>query len=142
MALNLDDNKRPYFKQLNLDETFDEISSAVNALEASIPTASYTVYTATLTQSGTASPVAVLMENTIGGTPTWARTTDGTYTLTITGAFTSGKTFIQYQTNDGMGIGNAERTSANVITIYSYNLGDPNDNVMYTPASFEVRVYN
>lgn len=33
MPLNLDDNKKPYFKQLGLDETFDEISSAINSLE-------------------------------------------------------------------------------------------------------------
>lgn len=33
MPLNLQDNKRPYFKQLNLDETFDEIESFVNGLE-------------------------------------------------------------------------------------------------------------
>lgn len=36
MGLNLDDNKRPYFKQLNLDETFDEIQNAFNDLENSI----------------------------------------------------------------------------------------------------------
>jgi hypothetical protein len=30
--LNLDDNKRPYFKQLNLDATFDEIQAYVNTL--------------------------------------------------------------------------------------------------------------
>jgi hypothetical protein len=32
MTLNLDDNKRPYFKQLNLDDTFDEIQDAVNSI--------------------------------------------------------------------------------------------------------------
>lgn len=30
MPLNLDDNKRPYFKQLNLDDTFDEIQNYIN----------------------------------------------------------------------------------------------------------------
>lgn len=30
MSLNLNDNKRPYFKQLNLDETFDEIQNYIN----------------------------------------------------------------------------------------------------------------
>lgn len=37
MPLNLDDNKRPYFKQLNLDETFDEIQNAINTIEGSVP---------------------------------------------------------------------------------------------------------
>lgn len=36
MPLNLNDNKRPYFKQLNLDDTFDEIQSFVNGLETDI----------------------------------------------------------------------------------------------------------
>jgi hypothetical protein len=32
MALNLNDNKRPYFKQLNLDATYNEIQNYINAI--------------------------------------------------------------------------------------------------------------
>ena len=34
--------------------------------------ASYLVYTALLTQSGTDAPVATVLENTLGGTVTWS----------------------------------------------------------------------
>lgn len=58
MALNLNDNKRPYFKQLGLDETFDEIQSAVNA----IPSPSYVEVDLTPAQILTlgTSPVTIL----------------------------------------------------------------------------------
>lgn len=42
------------------------------------------VYRATLTQSGTAAPVATIQQNTFTGTLTWARTSAGIYTLTNT----------------------------------------------------------
>lgn len=48
------------------------------------------VYTCTLTQVGEADPVASVLEDTIGS-PVWARTDVGTYTLTKTGAFIVGK---------------------------------------------------
>lgn len=51
-------------------------------------------YIATLSQSGTAAPVANVLKNTLGGTPTFARTSAGSYTMTLTGAWTSGKTVI------------------------------------------------
>jgi hypothetical protein len=58
MALNLNDNKRPYFKQLGLDETFDEIQSAVNA----IPSPSYVEVAVTSAQLKTigSAPLALL----------------------------------------------------------------------------------
>ena len=37
----------------------------------------YTVYTALLTQAGTAAPVATVLQNTTGGTITWTRTGTG-----------------------------------------------------------------
>ena len=51
--------------------------------------ASYLVYTALLTQSGTDAPVATVLENTLGGTVVWTRTDVGTYEGTLTGAFSS-----------------------------------------------------
>lgn len=73
MALNLDDNKRPYFKQLNLDDTFDEIQNAVNALETQVPNSgsSITVNSVTLasqpaTVTSTATTVNVLTVDSNG----------------------------------------------------------------------------
>lgn len=54
------------------------------------------VYRATLRQSGTAAPtVWELIENSLGVTPTFARTGAGQYTITATGKFASNKTFIK-----------------------------------------------
>ena len=41
--------------------------------------ASYTIYRALLTQSGTNAPVATVLENTLGFTPTWDRSGPGLY---------------------------------------------------------------
>lgn len=43
------------------------------------------------TQTGTAAPVPTILIDTVG-TPVWSRTAAGTYRITKTGAFTSGKT--------------------------------------------------
>ena len=51
------------------------------------PIPSYKVYRALLTQTGTSAPTAIVLENTLGGTPVWSRGTAGVYELTLTGAF-------------------------------------------------------
>ena len=64
----------------------------------------YLTYVALLTQTTTNAPVPTVLENTLGGTPIWARGTNGTYTCTLSGAFPLLKTFIICATN-----GNARR---------------------------------
>lgn len=54
----------------------------------------YKVYTAFLSQSGSSAPVATVLENTLGGTPTWARSTTGTYYFLLNDAFPIGQTVI------------------------------------------------
>lgn len=51
------------------------------------------VYKATLTQSATDAPVATVFENSFGAALVWTRDGAGIYTLTLTGAFPSGKVF-------------------------------------------------
>ena len=63
-------------------------------------TMNYKVYTALLTQSGTNPPVAIVLENTLGGTPVWTRDSAGNYNATLSGVFTENKTFVTY-THDG-----------------------------------------
>ncbi len=58
----------------------------------------YKVYTATLTQTGTNVPVAVVLENTLGGTVVWSRLGGPTYRATLVGAFTTGKTYVESKT--------------------------------------------
>lgn len=47
----------------------------------------YKLYVAHITQSGTNAPVATVLENTLGGTIVWTRTSAGTYLGTLVGAF-------------------------------------------------------
>lgn len=47
----------------------------------------YTVYTALLAQTGTDTPVATVLKNTLGGLPVWAYVSPGNYTITLSGAF-------------------------------------------------------
>ena len=55
----------------------------------------YTVYTVELSNFGlgTVAPVATVMQNTTGGSIVWTRTSLGKYVGTLTGAFTTNKTF-------------------------------------------------
>ncbi len=48
-------------------------------------TGGYKSYTASLIQTGTAAPVATVLQNTTGGTFTWSRTSAGQYKATISG---------------------------------------------------------
>lgn len=51
-------------------------------------------YRALITQIGLDNPVAVILENTLGGVPQFLRTQKGDYRLMLLGAFTVGKTTI------------------------------------------------
>jgi hypothetical protein len=52
----------------------------------------YKSYVALLSQSGTAAPVATVLENTLGGTVVWTRGGVGDYVGTLVGAFPVSKT--------------------------------------------------
>lgn len=79
------------------------------------------VYMATLTQSSTSTPVATVLNNTLGGTLVWARTGTGVYTGTFASPFTANKTQVFIgSVLDGVsyfGRVKAVRTSSSVITV-------------------------
>lgn len=52
------------------------------------------VYVATLSQTGTDAPIAVVGRNTLGGTIVWTRDSAGVFEGTLSNAFTLDKTFI------------------------------------------------
>jgi len=52
----------------------------------------YKVYIALLTQAGTDAPTAVVLENTLGGTPVWSYVGTGNYLITLSGVFIENKT--------------------------------------------------
>jgi hypothetical protein len=106
----------------------------------------YKVYTALLTQSGTSAPTATVLENNLGGTVVWTRTDIGQYVGTLSGAFTSNKTwlFISYSQNiDILGSGNLYqmvRANANEINLFTAVPGDYGDDFLSNQA-IEIRVY-
>lgn len=80
-----------------------ETSATINldvdkaTFEAGMPTpggdsSAFKVYSAMVTQSATSDPVAVVLENTLGGTVVWTRDSVGNYSATLSGAFTANKT--------------------------------------------------
>lgn len=77
--------------------TYDLMSAAGGA--------SYDVYTAILTQTGTSAPTAIVLENTLGGTVVWSYVSAGNYRATLSGVFTADKTIpmlLQNYNWDGM----------------------------------------
>lgn len=52
------------------------------------------VYTALITQSGTAAPIATVLHNTLEGNIVWTRSSAGVYIGTLAGAFTENKTVV------------------------------------------------
>ena len=102
--------------------------------------ASYKKYVALLTQAGSNPPTAVILENTLGGVPAWSYSSNGTYTATLAGVFTSNKTTLTISSNDGE-VPAAKRTSADVITVATYLSGVGTDDLL-NGNTFEIIVYN
>ena len=98
-------------------------------------------YRALVTQSSGTAPTATVLENSLGGTVVWARSSTGTYTATLTGAFTSAKTFIMQPGETGTiaAIKNvlAVRTSDNVVTVTTGAGGTLEDSVL---SSFPIEI--
>lgn len=94
------------------------LSADVAGLTASVY--KYKVYTALLTQTATASPVATILENTIGNI-VFTRNDVGYYTGTLVSAFTAGKT-IPYSFSSAESWNNyrisCEREDSDSVTIY------------------------
>lgn len=100
--------------------------------------ASYLVYTALLTQSGTSAPVATVLENTLGGTVVWSYSDVGTYLGNISGGFDAEKTGIIMALSAGF---ESKQVIGGDIYLYTYD-------ETYTPSDdyldhlfIEIRVY-
>lgn len=108
---------------------------------------SYDIYTALLTQEGTAAPVAtVLGDNTIG-TIVWTRTEPGRYVGTLTGAFNVDSTAVIIGANgiapDSFVFAYVTTDSINVETYYvnlATNQFNPSDDALYN-TFIEIRNY-
>lgn len=110
-----------------------------------------TVYVALLTQTSTNAPVATVLVNTLGGTPTWGYTSVGVYTATLTGVFTAAKTgvFISplpHLSATATQIAEYQHTSADVITIQTMSQDGTNSlsnlaNGRLTDTMIRIEVY-
>jgi hypothetical protein len=119
------------------------IDSSGNVVTGTTGSPNYLVYTALITQVGTSAPTAIVLENTLGGTPVWSRPGDtGIYELTLNGVWTEDKTGI---------IGSAGMTGnyttlqtfrqdSNVLYFETFSNGVVSDGV-FTNNLVEVRVY-
>lgn len=99
-------------------------------------TAKYKSYTAMVYQSGTSAPTAVVMENNIGNI-VWARSSAGTYTASLSHAFTEDKTWIICFNQNNSKQVYGTWSDASTITLETSNSTDSNVN-----AVLEIRVYN
>jgi hypothetical protein len=106
--------------------------------------ANFKVYSALLSQTGTAAPTAKVLDNTLSGTPVLARTGAGVYTLVLSGGdFTADKTFIITGVSTTAGATfSAVRTNTTTITITTSNASNAAADVLLTDTPIEVRVYN
>lgn len=79
------------------------------------------IYKALLTQSGTNAPTAEVLQNTLGGVPTFGYTSTGVFTMSLTGAFTDNETHVMFNAGGKNGFGRAWRVDNDTIRIESYN---------------------
>jgi len=129
-------------KTENLTKNFTVANIAAFANSYSL---GYTVYTALITQAGTAAPVATVLQNTTGGTIAWTRNSTGRYVATISGAnFTANKTAVIVTSG-----GNSDMILRPVVssttTVDWYNI-DSSDNavsdVISATTTVEIRIYS
>jgi len=108
----------------------------------------YKVYVALLTQTGTASPTAIELENTFGFSPTFSYVLDGYYSLEMTGEFPSTNTVIFNGSADQGPIGGdfahltSNRNNDDSILLYTIDVnGGGLTNGLLNNTSIEIRVY-
>lgn len=136
-----------YFSKIN--EIIDYINGNGKSGDGS-----YKVYTALLTQSGTDAPTSIILNNTLGITPTWSYIGTGSYRLTSTGTFTE-KTFLIISDNNNNGGGGSYNNvnykfyvnSTDSLNIQTLDFDDNiasfvSEDSILSNTPIEIRVYN
>ena len=102
----------------------------------------YKVYTALLTQTGTNAPVAIVLENTLGGTVTFERSGVGNYTAVSVGnLFTLDKTVVFNSSGQFVGTYNFYPTNTSRIALNNVNVSGVVADSLMQKLSIEIRVY-
>lgn len=128
----------------NMKDVVDYVDQEIAALPP-VPEASYLVYAALITQSGTSDPVATVLENTTGATFTPDRGGAGSYTLQASSnVLTTNKTAIITSLSGSFQAGKLtyEILGNNFITLSTFNDNGATatDGVM-TGTFIEIRIY-
>lgn len=110
---------------------------------SSLANIGYTVYTAALTQAGTAAPVAAVLQNTTGGVFTWSRVDTGKYRVTVSGiTLPANKVVIFENATNDLNLG-GQITSTTVIDVEQFSSGGGGySDVMLPGTSIEIRIYS
>lgn len=103
-------------------------------------------YVALLSQTGTSAPVATVLLNTLGATPTWSYVDVGQYRITATGKFTLEKTAATVsQVDSDAGKRMVYQNDVDTIDVYSYDsLGAANNDSLNDGEAYtviEITVY-
>ena len=103
----------------------------------------YKKYVALLSQSASSAPTAIVLENTLGGTPSFSYTSTGNYLLTLGSAFDSNKTYVIIGDSDvAQVICSAVNVSNNDVELRTFNLSGTYLNDIFNNTTIEIRVYN
>lgn len=102
----------------------------------------YTVYTALLTQAGTAAPVATILQNTTGGTITWSRASAGNYIAEISGTtYPSSKTAVFLGNTSARNTIAAKATTTTKVGFEQVRNADDTNVDTLSTVSIEIRIY-
>lgn len=114
-----------------------EVTAAVSAAVG------YVSYVALMAQASTDAPVATVLHNGLSAPIVWARADVGQYTGTLTGAFTANKTAL-FATGSNATLApivTLERTSADVVTLRTFDETGTAMDVGLSGTAIEIRVY-
>jgi hypothetical protein len=119
------------------------VTQTLNGRAVSDILPTYKKYIALITQSSTAAPTVVELENTIGPI-IWTRTAVGEYEGTLTGAFTNGKTYVTLSQVYKNSMAVAYRKTDDIIEIETTNFHSPtaaHHDTHLSNNTLEIRVY-
>jgi len=119
------------------------VTNTFNGRSVSDILPTYTKYIALISQSSTAAPTVIELENTIGPI-VWTRSALGIYFGTLAGAFTASKTYVMLSNVETNSIVMAERRDNNSIEINTTNLHSPtaaHHDSHLNNNTLEIRVY-
>jgi len=119
------------------------VTNSLNGRAVSDILPTYKKYIAFISQSSTADPTVIELENTIGPI-LWTRSVTGLYNGTLSTAFTLDKTYVMISQVEIDGIVMAYRLTNDIIRIVTTNLDSPtaaNQDTHLSKNTLEIRVY-